>query len=354
MPLPNINIIFTNAASATAVRSNRGVAALIIRDTAANGAHILTNAAQIPAALGAENKAYIERAFLGYVNTPRKVIVFVQPADSENLSAGLDYLETQTFDYLAGPPDISAAERSAVVSWIQAQRAAGYVPKAVLPDIAANSEAVINFTTSDIKIGEAAYTAAQYCSRIAGLVTGTPLNISCTYALLPEVADIGRLSKSEMDAAIDAGEFILMHDGEKVKVGRGVNSLTTTTDSKGESFKKIKIAETVDLIQRDLKLLAQDNYIGKYANTYDNKCVLISAIKDYFTGLEMTGVLKRETSSVGIDMQAQEAFLQSQGIDTSKMSEKDIKTAATADKVFLEASISILDAIEDITLGITI
>ena len=45
---------------------------------------------------------------------------------------------------------------------------------------------------------------------------------------------------------------------------------------------------------------------------------------------------------------------QSVGTDTSKMSQQEIKEANTADKVFLEASIKILDAIEDINLNITI
>ena len=45
---------------------------------------------------------------------------------------------------------------------------------------------------------------------------------------------------------------------------------------------------------------------------------------------------------------------QSTGVDTSKLSEQEIKEANTGDKVFLQASIQILDAIEDINLNITI
>ena len=53
-------------------------------------------------------------------------------------------------------------------------------------------------------------------------------------------------------------------------------------------------------------------------------------------------------------MVAQENYLISIGIKTDDMSEDDIKNANTGDKVFLVASISILDAIEDIDLKITI
>ena len=71
-------------------------------------------------------------------------------------------------------------------------------------------------------------------------------------------------------------------------------------------------------------------------------------------GLEQSGILQAGSSSGGIDLAAQEAYLQSVGTDTSKMSQQEIKEANTADKVFLEASIKILDAIEDINLNITI
>lgn len=354
MGLPNINIAFSTQAASAIARSQKGIVALIVRDTVENGAHILTNAMQIPKGLSEENKAYIERAFIGYVNPPRKVIVYVLPTDAEDLTEALGYLATQKFDYLAGPPDISADECTEIVNWIKSQRENGFTPKAVLPNTAADNEAIINFTTDGIKVGENEYTAAQYCSRIAGLIAGTPMTISCTYAPLPEVSDVERLTKEEMDEVIDKGQFIIFFDGEKVKVGRGVNSLQTTTQDKGEAFKKIKIVEAIDMIKTDIKSTAEDNYIGKYANNYDNKCLLITAIKGYFATLENEGILESGSSSVEIDIDAQEAYLQSKGIDTSNMTEQEIKEANTDDKVFLKASIKILDAIEDISLNITI
>lgn len=351
MKLPNINIIFSTQAATAITRSQKGIVALIVRDTAENGGHVLTSPTQIPKGLSAENKGHIERAFIGYVNPPRKVIVYVLPTEAAELTTALDYLATQKFDYLAGPPDISIAE---VVTWIKAQREIGFTPKAVLPDTAADSEAIINFTTSGIKVGDEEFTAAEYCSRIAGILAGTPMTISCTYAPLPEVNDVDRLTKEEMDDAIDKGEFIIFFDGEKVKVGRGINSLQTTTQDKGEAFKKIKIVEAVDMIRTDIKATAEDSYIGKYANSYDNKCLLVSAIKGYFTGLEAAGILEVGSSNVEIDVDAQEIYLQSIGTNTENMTDQEIRQAPTADKVFLKARVKILDAIEDIDLSITI
>ena len=45
----------------------------------------------------------------------------------------------------------------------------------------------------------------------------------------------------------DKGELVLVHDGEKVKIGRAVNSLVTTTQDKGEAFQKIKILEAFNI-----------------------------------------------------------------------------------------------------------
>jgi len=353
MKLPSINIVFSTQAASAIERSQKGIVALIIRDSAANGSYILTKTKQIPTELSTANKNYISRAFIGNEDPPKKVIVYVLPEDAEDLSEALTYLEGQKFDYLAGPPDITTAECTEIVNWIESMRADGFTPKAVLPNTAADNEAIINFTTSGINDGTNTYTAAEYCSRIAGLIAGTPMAISCAYAVLPEVVDIDRLSNDEADEAVAKGQFILVYDGEKVKVGRGVNSLQTTTEDKGEPFKKIKIVEAVDMIKTDIKKTIEDNYIGKYTNSYDNKCLLISAIKGYFTGLENDGILKAG-STVEIDIDAQEAYLQSIGKDTSTMSEEEIKTAATGDKVFLKASVTILDAIEDVDINITI
>jgi hypothetical protein len=354
MKLPNINMAFSTQAASAIARSEKGTVALIVRDANANGKYVLTSLTQIPVDLGAENQDYIKNALIGHVNPPKKVIVYVLPHDAVNLSDALSYFATQTFDYLAGPPDITTTECTDIVNWIKSQRELGLTPKAVLPNTAADSEAIINFTTSGITDGSKTYTAAKYCSRIAGIIAGTPMTISCTYAALSEVVDVDRLTKDAMDDAIDSGKFIIFYDGEKVKVGRGINSLQTTTDTKGEVFKKIKIVEAIDMIRKDIKKTAEDNYIGKYANSYDNKCLLISAINGYFVGLENDGILEKGTSSVEIDVDAQELYLQSNGKDTSGMNEQELKTATTNDKVFLKANISILDAIEDIKFNITI
>jgi hypothetical protein len=349
--MPNINITFKERAATVSRRSGQGTVAVILKDAEAPGLHILLGESDIPAALGADNKAYVARTFIGNVNRPAKVLLYVLPAAAENYDAALAELATRSWDWLVAPPDVSAALAAALKTWITTQRTSqDALYKAVLPATAADDEAIVNFITDGIKVGATTYDEAQYCSRIAGLLAGTPLSQSATYAVLSEVSDVTRMSKGEMDTAVDGGSFLLFHDGVKVKTGRAVTSLTTTTD-KSVQLKKIKIVEAMDLIKYDLRILLQDNYIGKYANSYDNKCVLITAILDYFKTLERDGILPAG-STVEIDVDAQRAYLVTLGVDVSALTDKQIKEYDTNDKVFLTATIRILDAIEDIALPI--
>ena len=355
MGLPDINLVFHNAATTAIARSQRGIVGAILKDSApaVTGAHELLDESQIPAELSAVNQDYLKKTFIGYVNKPQKVIAYVLNTDAADLNTALDYFALHKIDYLVGPVDCSTDEAQAISDWIKTERENKRTPKAVLPNTAADNEGIINFTSSAIKTGDTEYTTAGYCGRIAGLIAGTPIAISSTYAQLPEVTDVNRLTEAEMDTAIDNGEFIIFHDGEKVKCGRGVNSLKTTTTEKGEAFKKIKIVEAVDMMEDDIRMTVQDNYIGKYSNSYDNKCLLISAIQDYFMELESEGVLQAGNSTVGIDIAKQKTYLQENGKDVIKMSEQEIKKADTGSHVFLSGSVGILDTIEDIDLDIS-
>lgn len=196
---------------------------------------------------------------------------------------------------------------------MKAERAAGKLIKAVLPNTVADCEEVINYATEKVFVNTKSYTTEQYCSRIAGIITGTPLYMSCTYAPLEELTDCSRLTRAEMDAAVDAGKMIVWFDGEKVKTARGVNSLTTLTSVKNSQFQKIKIVDTMDMIEDDIKKTAEDNYLGKYANTYDNKCLLLSAIGNYFEKLKQDNILSGY--SIEIDVDANRAYLKDKGKD---------------------------------------
>ena len=195
-----------------------------------------------------------------------------------------------------------------------------------------------------------------YYSDVAGLLAGTSNKSSATYAILDDVTECEKKKKTELDAEIDAGKLVLYYDGEKVKVGRGVNSLQTVSKGKGNPWKKIRVVGSMDMIHDDLVLLAEDNYIGKYPNTYANKCLLISAINSYLAEMERNGIIEGYTIDLNVDA-IKEYIIKNKGVtrdEAEAMSEAEIKKQYTDEKVFLAASATLVDVMEDINLNITV
>ena len=348
MGLPDIVIEFSRKAIVAIQSGTLGVVGIILKDAKNNGAMVLRGSDEIPngdSAFNAANTAYIERAFKG---TPSKVIIYTLP---------------QKINYIVGAPDISKTEAEAMATWIKGIRSKSIRrPVAVLPNVEGDTRAVINFSVvnyspaDQIEAGEEHFTEAEYCSRIAGLLAGLNLRVSATYKPLSELTQIPSAEDEEVDAAVDEGKLTLYNDGERIVIARGVNSLTTVTEVETEDLKKIKINAIQDLIESDIYSTINQSYIGNYSNSYDNKCLLITAIKGYLKGLEATesgkGYLKADSSNIEINVTKQKQYLESIGVDTSNMDEQAIKEANTGSHVFLKGKISILDAIEDIDLFI--
>lgn len=353
MGMPSISISFTEIASNAIKRGERGIIAMIIKDTVpAVNPVVCASVVDVPTTLAPKTQEQIKLALKGYVNAPRRVIAYIIPEDAENYNEALVYFKIVKFDYLVAPSVATDGCADDIVSYIKSERAENKLIKAVLPNTVADTEGVINYATTTVYVDDKEYSTEEYCSRIAGIIAGTPLTISCTYAPLAELTDCTRLTKTQMDEAVDAGKLIVWWDGEKVKTARGVNSLTTLTQGKNTQFQKIKIVDTMDMIENDIRMTCEDSYLGKYANSYDNKCLLLSAIGNYFDQLVSDSLLS--SYSIEIDIDANRSYLKGRGVDVEKMSDDEIKTANTGSFVYMKATLSILDAIEDIVLPISI
>lgn len=385
MGAPSMDIQFIERAITAVTRGERGIVLLWVKDSlpaaAVNPATIILSS-DIPSGLSDTTVEQIKLAMIGYTNAPKKVLVYgmgiSEDVETVAVDAGykkaMEVSETVKFDYLAIPTVETDGKTQEVASWVKSMRDNKRKKiKAVLPKIKADHEGIINFTTDrNVKTEtvtekngtktavDIVYTAEQYCARIAGLIAGTPLTFACTYAPLTELSDCTRLT--DIDTPVDNGEFIVFYDGEKVKVVRGVNSFVTTADGKGDSFKKIKIVEAMDMINDDIIKTAQDSYLGKYANSYSNKCLLISAISGYFAQLKRDGIIS--SYSVSLDAEAIRTYLKSKGLkatledgtikEVDECSDEEIITADTGSFVFLTGNVKILDAIEDIKMPIYI
>lgn len=308
----------------------------------------------IPTTLGADNIAYIKRTLMGYINRPSAVYVSVVPA-AGTIAAGFGALAAYTYDYIAGPPTsllktprrLPRSSRSAASCAISARRYCQH---------AADYEGVINFVSAGIAAGgKTVFSAAAYCSRIAGMLAGTPAQCSATYAQLSEVT--GVTATENPDAAVDAGKLFIIDDGRVRKLSRAVTSKVTTATTEPEALKKIKMTAAIDLIRYYAVSSVEDDYFGKCANTYDDKCVLLLAMQDYLKSLEDSKVLESGSSGAVLDADATRKYLITAAGDDAteaerikKLSDNEVIKENTGSKVFLKLYGNIMDAMEDFAI----
>lgn len=350
--LPSISIIFSGKGVSAIERSARGIVACILKDDTGGGKEVTVykkvdeidfeNWSQ-------KNYSYLKLIFAG---APSGIIAIRQATGEEGYNASLRKLKDMKWNYVC-IPELAPADTTTIAAWIKQYRNENQKTfKAVLAHCKGDHEGIINFTTEGITstITGEKHSAAEYCARIAGILAGLPLSRSSTYFVLDDVA--GAEVPDDPDDRINAGELIIIFDGRKYKIGRGVNSLVTFTAEKTEDVRYIKIVEGMDLYMDDIRETYEENYVGKIINDYDGKQMFVSAIGAYHKGL-LGNVLDRSYGNVvAVDVDAQRTYLESRGTDTSGMDDITVAKANTGTKVFLKSNVKFVNAMEDLTMGV--
>ena len=107
MGLPELSFAYSTAAQTVVSRSKQGIVALILKDAGLeSGVYTVAHEADIPAALGADNRDAVKRALKGYLSTPSKIYLAVIAADG-SVADAVDLLTGKDYDYIAGPADLS-------------------------------------------------------------------------------------------------------------------------------------------------------------------------------------------------------------------------------------------------------
>ena len=174
---------------------------MILQDPIVEGAFTITKVSDMDTRFSEENKLYIERAFTGYINQPRSLVIYAIKVTGEpeeqfpSLKAGLDYMATQQIDYLVGPYTTNETQATEIKTWILERRKKIPHRKQFCQNWQLTVKRLLIFLPMLLLLVKKTYQANAFCSRIAGLIAGTPMTISCTYAPLTEVSNIERKKK---------------------------------------------------------------------------------------------------------------------------------------------------------------
>ena len=359
MGQPSIDITFIQKAVTAITRSERGVACVVVLDDtrATAGYKTYKYAADVPSdGFTAANLAAIKRCWLCNVN---KVIVVWVPttADFADIQA---ILENLSYNYVCVVDDSMQQDLTSYLVTKNANSPGKKYIGVVTGVTTADSKYIINIpnaTVHDIDTN-ADIDMVDYLPRMTSILANLPLNRSITYYELEDLDDVD-LSFIDVDNTIDdevdAGNLVLWIDGDKVKVGRGVNTLTTVTSTDTADMKKIIIVEAMNLILEDIYSTFKDFYIGKYKNSYDNQCLFISAVNSYFRQLAREEILDPEYENCSyVDVEAQrEAWLAIGKTEAADWTEAQVKKMTFKSFIYLAGQVKILDAIEDLKFVIT-
>ncbi len=349
--LPVLNMVFKGLAASAIVRSARGIVLIILKDDTETGKRLSVYGSITDIDFENWTETNYEYLKLVFEGAPSQVIALRESTTSANISAALKELKYLRWNY-GCYPEISDDDKTILAAWIKEMRDEYHKTfKAVLSSSASDHEGIINLTTENIEssITGKTYTAKEYCARIAGVLAGLSLVRSSTYYVLSDILSAD--CPSDPDDRIDNGELVIVYDGEKYKIGRGVNSLTTFTTEKTEDVRKIKITEGMDLYRDDILTTFTDSYVGKYNNGYDNKQLFVAAVRAYHTGLLGTVLDASYENTAEIDLDGQKQYLMEKGTDVSQMSETEILTANTGSRLFVKSNIKFLDAMEDLDMA---
>ncbi|AOY76683.1 phage tail sheath C-terminal domain-containing protein [Clostridium formicaceticum] len=358
--LPKIDIIFKGLGVSAVQRGSKGVAVLIIKDDTdktfifAEYRSIADFESAEQAKYTAENVEYIKDVLEG---APLKLIVARMDTEgtlTDTLKAVKGKVPMNCWIAMA---DATQGEKDDLVSFIKAsnqndkKRYKVFLNQATISD----DIHVVNFTNPEITFKDARgkKTADKAVPWLMGYLAGLSLDMSAIARPLQKFESV--TEPEDLEAAVNAGEFVLFNDEGDVRVVRGINSLVTTGQGVTDDMKFILIVEVMDLIYTDIFTTWKKFYKGKYKNYLDNQMLLIGAINSYFAALAIDLLLDPNFENEAVvDVEAQRlANIPKYGKETvDTWDDEKIMQMTVGTDVFLNANIKILNAMEDFRFNI--
>lgn len=254
------------------------------------------DASQYPALATAADKLLINEALKG----AKTVIVFNLGStahEAADITAALAVLKTVEFNVLVYPytGDGYTAMQLAIATWVKAVVAdEGVGIQGVLADYTSDSDLLINVTHGIELADGTTITVAQATAWVGGVTAGANINQSNTGRKYVGAIDVvPRMTKSEMEAAVTAGEFIFKVDtAQNVTAVYDINSLTTVTVDKGPQFKKNRVIRILQGINNDITEIFESNYVGKTNNNADGRSLLRATLIEYFNELQRMSAIQ--------------------------------------------------------------
>ena len=158
---------------------------------------------------------------------------------------------------------------------------------------AADYEGVINVKN---KTTDSAWSEACLVYWVTGVTAGCAINKSNLNKIYDgEFAVDVDYTQAELTGAIQAGEFTLHKVGADVRVLEDINSLVTTSDTKGDVFKDNQTIRVIDQIANDIAVLFNTKYLGVVPNDEAGRISLWTDIVKHHEDMQIIRAIENFT-----------------------------------------------------------
>ncbi|NFM25177.1 phage tail sheath protein [Clostridium sporogenes] len=354
--LPDINVDFKQRAASFTKRG--GTAILIIKDD--------TNTTTVAeydsyedfeadkAKYTAQNLQYIKDIFIG---RPYKIVVVRIAGEDETIS---DALKTIKSLYSTGWISIvgEKTDYDALIAWTKVQRTEykkTFKSIVYSPTTPPDYEGIVELGNTEVIFKDARdkQVGNEFLPTLLGYIAATGVERGTTYLVMENLKSV--LEPELPNQVLKNGQMVLINDENKVKIGLGINSLTTFNDDAPEDFSLIEVIETQDYMLDDIRSRFKNNYVGTYRNTLDNQMLFIGAVNTYFGELAARDILDSNYNNTSfIDVVAQrKAWVDSGKEEAKNWDDETVKQNTFKRKLFLAGNVKILTTMTDLNFVIT-
>lgn len=203
----------------------------------------------------------------------------------------LDKIESYTFNIM-GVATTETTIKNLIVAFTKRMRdEVGAKFQAVLHDIAADYEGVIN-VINDVKADDN-FDKSSVIYFMAGIEANCAINKTCLNKIYTGEFEVNTdYTQSQLEDAIQAGKLVLHNVNNEVRILEDVNSLVTTSETKGDIFKNNQTIRVADQIANDIAVLFNTKYLGNVPNNESGRISLWTDIVKHHTQLQDIGAIE--------------------------------------------------------------
>ena len=198
--------------------------------------------------------------------------------------AYLDKIESYSFNAL-GVVTTEESIKGLYTAFVKRMRdEVGVKFQAVIYQKAADYEGVVNVKN---KITDAGWDESALVYWVTGISAGCAVNKSNLNKVYDGEFTVDvNYTQAQLTKAIQAGEFALHKVGSDIRVLEDINSLVTTTDTKGDVFKDNQTIRFADQSANDIAVLFNTKYLGVVPNDAAGRISLWADVVKYFEQMQ--------------------------------------------------------------------